>query len=380
MIDCQVLFEHLKKSNVQFFCGVPDSLLKHPCAYMADNFTPEEHIITANEGNAVAMATGYHLSTGNLSLVYLQNSGLGNTINPLLSLADPSVYSIPMVLLMGWRGEPGAKDEPQHQKQGIVCEQSLANLEIPYKIISADSPTFEKDIVEICQMAKEQSRPTCLLVRKNTFNSYPLKAKKKTNECQMSRESAIEKIVESLPSKAVVVSTTGKSSRELYEIRKKKKQSHQQDFLTVGSMGHASSIALAIAIHQKERPVFCLDGDGALLMHMGNLGLIGQFRPAHFYHIVVNNSAHESVGGQPTCAPYLNFKSLADGFGYNTYHKIKDLKSIEKTLNLLRHKPGPHFIEVVVQLGSRKDLGRPTNTPLENKKLFMDFLQNEITD
>jgi len=375
MLDSQFFIQALKKNNVNFFCGVPDSLLKHPCAYMTDTLPSTEHIIAANEGSAVAMASGYHFSEGGLSLVYLQNSGLGNTINPLLSLADPMVYSVPMVLLVGWRGQPGVPDEPQHQKQGAVCERTLKALDIPYRILSLAEEAATQEVQDMCSLAAELSRPTCLLVPKNTFAFYKKKDSALHNDSKMSRESAIEKIVESLPPRSIVVSTTGKTSRELFEIRKKRNESHEQDFLTVGSMGHASAIALMIALRKPQRKVFCIDGDGALLMHAGNLGLVGQFQPKNFHHILLNNEAHESVGGQPTCAPYINFKRVAEGFGY----KVRDQasRSLQELVKVISEQEGPNFLEVPIRVGSRSDLGRPTNSPKENKSLFMEYLASD---
>ena len=253
-------YDQLASHGVEFFTGVPDSLLKEFCLCIDDRILRNKHIITVNEGNAVALATGYYLAQKSLPLVYMQNSGLGNAVNPLLSLCDPDVYSIPMLVMIGWRGEPGVKDEPQHLKQGKVQLKLLESIDIPYEIISKDDDQFEMTISSAVKPAKNESRPAVLLIKKGTFEKYG-KKRKRSDDQRMNREKALEIILKNLDDNAVVVSTTGKTSREIFEIREKKGQSHQQDFLTVGSMGHCSSIALGIALSKPEREVVCIDGD-----------------------------------------------------------------------------------------------------------------------
>ena len=383
MIDVENIVGVLKGAGVDFFVGVPDSLLKSFCAYVTDNCA-ESHVIAANEGGAVALAAGLYLATGNPALVYMQNSGQGNAVNPLASLADPDVYSIPMVLLVGWRGEPGVKDEPQHVKQGKVTIPLFETLGIPTEILPDDdefSATVTRKMVE---KAKSESRPVALVVRKGTFRQYTLQNKNR-NISDLKREEAIEMILKALPEDAVVVSTTGMISREVYETRERLGQNHSRDFLTVGSMGHAIMIALGIAKAQPERQVVCLDGDGASIMHMGNMAIAAQSYCGNLTHIVLNNAAHDSVGGQPTVGGDIDLKELAESMGYEVIYPDLGLplmcpekQRLASMLEMVRWN-GEHgnylqFLEVKVKKGARKDLGRPKEPPQANKKLFMETL------
>jgi len=371
MISPKNFYETLKENGIDFFTGVPDSLLKDFCAYIADNTSNEKNIIAANEGNAIALAAGYHLATGKIGLVYMQNSGLGNTVNPLTSLVDKEVYSIPMLLLIGWRGEPGVKDEPQHVKMGKTTLEILDVLRIPYKILDND---FEKIITEAKNHFEGNKTPFAIVVRKNSFEKYELKNKKETS-FELNREEALKIIVPLLNQKDIVVSTTGKTSRELFELREANKQGHEKDFLTVGSMGHSSSIALGIALEKPNRTVYCFDGDGALIMHMGVLSIIGQLKLKNFKHIVFNNFAHDSVGGQPTSSYNINIPEIAKANGYKEAFSVKTNKDIENKIKKIKESVGPVLLEIKVNKGARKDLGRPTTTPIQNKKDFMNFIQ-----
>ena len=315
MIKAKFLYDSFKRNGVDFFTGVPDSLLKDFCSYVSDNSSTENHIISANEGGAIALAMGHYLATSKVPLVYMQNSGFGNIINPLLSLADRKVYSIPMLLIIGWRGEPGVKDEPQHVKQGEVSETLLKTLDIPYLIISDKTENIDKVISGAIMKAKQNNEPFAILVRKGTFEPYVLKNKIVTN-FDLNRESAIIKASDLLNDSDIVVATTGKTSRELFEYRAGKTAGHQRDFLTVGGMGHANQIALGIAVAKPKRTVYCFDGDGAALMHTGSLGIIGELKPKNFKHIIFNNGAHDSVGGQPTIGFNIDFCKIAESFNY----------------------------------------------------------------
>jgi phosphonopyruvate decarboxylase len=369
-------YNHLVNHDINFFSGVPDSLLKEFCLCIDDSTSKDKHIITANEGNAIALATGYYLATESLPLVYMQNSGLGNAINPLLSLCDSDVYSIPMLVMIGWRGEPGLKDEPQHIKQGKVQLKLLKSMDIPYEIISKDDNLFPSKISNAVKIAKNKSIPVVLLIKRGTFEKYG-KEIKKSDDTYMEREKALAIILDSLDDNTIVVSTTGKTSREIFEIRKKRRQSHQQDFLTVGSMGHCSSIALGIAISNPKRKVVCIDGDGSLIMHMGSLSTVGNIKPKNFYHILINNEVHESVGGQTTSARFINIPEIVKASGYS------NVLSIDKTFNIahqcqkLIKSKGPNFLEIKVKPGSREDLGRPTIDPVDNKINFMKFVSKK---
>jgi len=370
MISCKKFYDCLLENEIDFFTGVPDSLLKDFCAYATDNAEGKKNIIAANEGNAIAIASGYHLATGKYGLVYMQNSGLGNTINPLTSLADKEVYSIPILLLIGWRAEPGVKDEPQHIKMGRIMLGMLDNLEIPYKIIDDN---FEDAIKEARKYMIQNKSPFAIVVKKGTFEEYKLKDKKETNY-ELNREDAIKLIVPLLDKDDIIVSTTGMTSRELFEFREANKEGHEKDFLTVGCMGHSSSIALGIALEKPERNVYCFDGDGALIMHMGALSVIGELKPKKFRHIVFNNFAHDSVGGQPTAAYNLDIPAIAKASGYAYADSAETRDDIIDKINKIKNIDGPALLEIKVNKGHRKDLGRPTRTPIENKEDFMWFL------
>lgn len=369
MIHAAAFIDALKERGVGLFTGVPDSLLSSLCALLDDHSTPGEHIISANEGNAIALAAGFHLSSGKIGAVYMQNSGLGNCVNPLTSLTDPDVYRIPMILIVGWRGEPGVKDEPQHVKQGRITEEQLRVLEIPFWHLDATS-NMEEVVSKVFASIAERGAPAAILVRKGAFKEY----KKQTPTLQMSnlrREAAVECIVAQCSTTDLLVSTTGKTSRELYECRVKRNEK-QRDFLTVGSMGHTLSIALGVALGNPKKRVVCLDGDGSLLMHMGSLPIAGSLKPANLLHVVFNNSAHESVGGQPTVAGKIDFKTLVTACGYSAYEKAHDEESLRAALARLQKAEGPAFLEVLVEAYSRDDLGRPKSTPEQNKLAFIE--------
>jgi phosphonopyruvate decarboxylase len=374
MIQTKEFYESLDQNEIDFYTGVPDSLLKDICSYISDNAPIEKHVISANEGGAVALATGYYLATSKLPLVYMQNSGFGNTINPLLSLADPKVYSIPMILLIGWRGEPGIKDEPQHVKQGEVSETLLKTLDIPYIIISNQTLDIDKIIKDSIEHAKTNNKPFAILVKKGTFEPYSLKNKLKTN-FDLTREQAIIKSTELLSDSDIVVATTGKTSRELFEFRSRNNQGHHRDFLTVGGMGHANQIALGIALAKPEKTVYCFDGDGAVLMHTGSLGIVGDLKIENFKHIIFNNGAHDSVGGQPTIGFDIDFGKIAKSFNYNTVFRIEKLNEFNEVFMNFQKEKGPCLLEIIVNKGARKDLGRPTVSPKENKINFMSFIK-----
>jgi phosphonopyruvate decarboxylase len=374
MINTQKFYESLKQNGIDFYTGVPDSLLKDICSYISDNAPADRHIIAANEGGAIALAMGHYLSTSKTPLVYMQNSGFGNTINPLLSLADSKVYSIPMLLIIGWRGEPGVKDEPQHVKQGEVSETLLKTLEIPYTVISNKTENVGKVILDATKHAEENNEPYAILVRKGSFEPYSLKTKIKTN-FDLNREEAIIKSAELLSDSDIIVATTGKTSRELFEFRARNSQGHHRDFLTVGGMGHANQIALGISLAKPDKTVYCFDGDGAALMHTGSLGIIGDLNLKNFKHIIFNNGAHDSVGGQPTIGFDISFENIAKSFNYKKVFKIEKLKDFNGIFLDFKEAKGPCLLEILVNKGARKDLGRPTLSPKENKQSFMSFIQ-----
>lgn len=372
MIEPKQFYGLLRENGTGFFAGVPDSLLKNFCAYVTDTAAEGEHIISANEGSAVGLAAGYHLATGNIPLVYMQNSGIGNAVNPLLSLVDPDVYGIPLVLVIGWRGEPGVHDEPQHVKQGKVTLALLEAMGIPHAVMTDDPAKLPAQVAECYASARSRGAPYAFVVRKDTFAPYTLLKNEKV-DAEMSREEAIETVILALDPREIVVSTTGMASRELYELRVKHGMGHERDFLTVGSMGHASQIALSVAMRKADRPVTCIDGDGAYIMQMGGLTTVGTVKPKNFRHVVINNGAHDSVGGQPTVALKIDLTGVARAAGYAKAVVAKTRAELEAALK--DRAEGPVLIEVRARKGSRKDLGRPKESPSENKRALMEFMK-----
>lgn len=380
MIPVSEFYNCLREKNIDFFCGVPDSLLKSFCAYVKDN-TPKSHnIIAANEGNALSIAAGYHMATRKIAVVYMQNSGLGNIINPALSLTSPMVYGIPALIIIGWRGQPDKKDEPQHIHQGLVTLELLKTLGIEYSVLSSQDDTIEarKAIIMAYDYMQKHNQPYAIVIKKNAFAEYKLKEQIKNNYT-LSREQAISIVAENIDEKDVIISTTGMSSRELFEFREKQGQSHKKDFLTVGSMGHACQIALGVAIGCPNKKVYCIDGDGAFLMHMGGLAISGQADVDNFVHIVINNGAHDSVGGQETVGHSIDMLAIAKACGYKLTLQAENQHEIIQAIKHAKSQKGV-FIEIKVNKGNRKDLGRPTTTPLENKKAFMDYLGGNTDD
>ena len=378
-MKASVLLDSCEKAGIRFFTGVPDSLLKGLCNELYDRYGTEgdTHVVAHNEGGAVALCAGHYLSCGKPALCYMQNSGLGNAVNPLASLMDPAVYGIPCLLVIGWRGEPGVKDEPQHVKQGAVTLAQLEVLGIPYMILSEDTEdaAFEKAFQDLLS-ALAQGKTAAIVVRKGalTTDRKPSYA----NAFRMSRESAAEVILCETEADDVIVSTTGKLSRELFELREKRGEDHSRDFLTVGSMGHAGMIALRIAVEHPERTVWCLDGDGAALMHLGALPVIGRRSPAGFLHVVINNGAHETVGGMPVCSGSLDLPALAKAAGYHAVYSADNETDLAAVLREARQASagGPVLVEARCSCASRGDLGRPTTTPVQNRDALMGFLQS----
>ena len=374
MINPKFFIEELGSNGIDFFAGVPDSLLKNICAYIADHKDEQHNIITANEGGAIALAAGYHLATGKIGVVYMQNSGEGNIINPLASLTDKEVYNIPVLLLIGWRGKPGVHDEPQHVKQGKVTTGLLNVMGVNYDVLSQDEEKAAKQIEKAIAIMKATNEVYALVIEKGTFEDYKLQNVEE-NDLQMTREEAIQTVAASLGKKDVIVSTTGMISRELFETRTAWKQGHERDFLTVGSMGHASQIALGIAMEKADRKVWCFDGDGASIMHMGNMAIVASKHPKNYVHVVFNNGAHDSVGGQPTVGLKIDLPSVAKSVGYKETYSVDNMGKLKSILRSIAKAEGPVFLQVCVKKGNRKDLGRPTTTPIQNKEALMKFLE-----
>lgn len=363
----------LNRLGIHFFTGVPDSLLQSLCAYIDDNLPDDKHFIAANEGNALAMAAGHYLGTGQPACVYMQNSGLGNVVNPLTSLTDTEVYRIPALLIIGWRGEPGVKDEPQHVKQGRITPQMLALLDVPYISLNANSD-FRSVLYQAMTTMQQTQSPAAILVHKDTFSAYKT-SKSAVPTSSLSREAALATLLQLSGDDSALIATTGKTSRELYELRALSGQT-QRDFLTVGSMGHASSIALGLALARPEQKVTCLDGDGALLMHLGAAAIIGQSKAANLLHVVLNNAAHESVGGQQTVAGAIDIQSMALALGYRNYYQASSASELEDVWHQCAATTGPNMLEIRIACGSRADLARPKSTPEQNKLAFMEHLSH----
>ena len=370
MINPKAFCDHLFGIGVDFFTGVPDSLLKSFCTHLM-TYSEDRHIIAANEGCAIGLATGMYLASGRTPVIYMQNSGIGNATNPLLSLMDSDVYSIPAILLIGWRGEPGTKDEPQHLKQGKITRELLSTMGIENVVMSDNEEELTEQINRCKNHLDVNSSPFAFIIRKGTFSDTVAENDVISN--YPSREESIEAIVSTSKGKAIFVSTTGMASRELYEIRERKHQGHEKDFLTVGSMGHASQISLAIAIKKPDVRVFCIDGDGAAIMHMGGMSTIGTVRPKNLVHVVLNNGSHDSVGGQPTVGLMIDLPKTAEAMGYARSYSTDDVSKICEILE--RNEEGPVFIEMRVRKGARENLGRPRETPKENKMIFMEYVR-----
>ena len=360
-----------------FYTGVPDSQLKALCNYLMNTYgiDPKHHVIGANEGNCAALAAGYHLATGKVPVVYMQNSGEGNIINPAASLLNDKVYGIPVIFVVGWRGEPGIHDEPQHIYQGEVTVKLLEDMDIRTFVVGKD--TTEEELADTMKQFREvleAGKDVAFVIRKGAL-SYGGKVVYE-NDCTMKREEIIHHII-SVSGDDPVVSTTGKASRELFELRAAAGQDHGHDFLTVGSMGHSSSIALGIASQKPEKKIWCIDGDGAVLMHMGAMAVLGAEHPENMVHVVINNGAHETVGGMPTVAAKIDLPAIAKGCGYPYAVRVDTFEQLDQELKAAKERKALSLIEVKCAIGAREDLGRPTTTARENKENFMAFLKNE---
>lgn len=367
--------DFIKIINKDFYTGVPDSQLRSLCDYLIDTFgiDSKHHLIAANEGNCTALAAGYHLATGKVPVVYMQNSGEGNIVNPVCSLLNEKVYKIPAIFIIGWRGEPSVHDEPQHIYQGEVTLKLLDDLEIKHFVIDKETTPKELyDVMSKFEKILKNGKCVSFVIRKGALE-YDNKVKYSNNN-SVSREDAIKHIID-VSGTDPVISTTGKASRELFEYREAKKEGHRYDFLTVGSMGHASSIALGVAINKPKSKIWCIDGDGAMIMHMGSIGVIGSVSPKNLVHILINNGAHETVGGMPTVSSNMNFCKIAKASGYKKVYSVDNLADLDEVLDKAKKSKCLTFIEIKTSIGARSDLGRPTTTAIENKENFMNYLK-----
>ena len=375
MKACELL-KQIEERGIDTIAGVPDSTLKQFCDGIQNYKGALAHYVTANEGAAVGVAIGSFLASGKPACVYMQNSGIGNAVNPLASLANGDVYGVPILFIVGWRGEPGVKDEPQHVFQGKITCELFDTLDVPYHVVDKDTTDEEmRQILDEAFAALGENRQYAIIVKKGTFEKEEPFVWKNGN--QMVREAVLGRILEILPEDAVIVSTTGKISRELYEQSNQINGNHDHIFMTVGGMGHASMIAFGIAQKRPDKKVLCIDGDGAVLMHMGALPFIASQAPANFYHIVINNQAHESVGAMPTGCQQADFARIAGAAGYVRSEKLVSMEALDQIAEAIKKEKGPILFEIPVSLDARADLGRPKESARENKEEFMKFLERE---
>jgi phosphonopyruvate decarboxylase len=367
MIDVNHLLNFLKKNKINFFTGVPDSILKNFSYVLDVNKKKITNIITANEGSAVALAAGNYLSTQKPALVYMQNSGLGNAINPLISVCHPKVYSIPMILMIGWRGSGNENDEPQHQLKGKITKKILKLLNIKFLVLKNLKDL--KKIKSLIYYSKNKKTPVAILIKDGTLYLNNNCKKNDKSNYYLTREIVINELLNKIKRNTRIISTTGYTSRELFQIRNNKKYKNGKDFYMVGGMGHSSMISLGYSLNSKNQ-VICLDGDGSLLMHMGSLISTGLKSKSNFKHILLNNGSHESVGNQKIDTLKVNFKNISKSFGYKTYYLSKNNLSFIKNLRKFLKLKGPSFFEILIKSQSIKNLSRPKNL-LRIKKNFI---------
>ncbi len=377
MIDIASFSNKLHDSGIEFITGVPDTLLNDFCLHIEDSWSKDRHVIAANEGNAIGLAAGYHLATGTIPLVYMQNSGIGNTVNPLLSLTHGQVYCMPMILLIGWRGERGSNDHAQHKKQGEVTPLLLETMDVPYKVVPDNTEEALSILKWALEVAITSNSPVALLATKGVFEKGEKAGFNSENEQLLSREEAINVVLDSIPENSIVVASTGRATRELYELRNIRKESHENDFLNVGAMGHTSSIALGIAM-ATEREVVCLEGDSSAIMHLGSFSTTGLMKPSNFLHIVLNNGVHESVGGQKSAGFNVDLTEIAKHCGYVTIEKsVKTIEEINTAIKTFNDSDGPAFMEIIIRKGIRKDMPPLRFDLINSKNELMCYLNGK---
>ena len=365
MIKVESLVKILKRNKSTFFTGVPDSVLKE-LSYTLQNKDKKEHIIATNEGTAVSIGIGHYLSTKEVPCVYMQNSGLSNALNPLLSIAHEKVYAIPLILIIGWRGSPRIKDEPQHNVKGKITESILKLLNIKYTILRSinDLDKFEKQI----KFSKKKNSIVACLIEQGTLEKID-RIKKNSDFYKLNKELFLKTLLQSLDKNTKVISSTGYNSRELMHIRSKYKIIKTKDFYMVGGMGHTSSVALGYSLTSKKK-IICIDGDGSFLMHLGAIKTAGTFANKNFKYILLNNNSHDSVGGQNTYANNINFEKLSKSLGFKKFYSIKNDKNLKKTIKTFLSDDTLSFLEVKVSNSKIKNLPRPTDL-IKIKNEFM---------
>lgn len=373
MINQEMFFHELQQAGIEFFCGVPDSHLNAFCTYLTHHVPAEKHVITANEGNAIALASGHHFATGTVPLVYMQNSGMGNALNPMVSLVDRHVYAVPMVLVIGWRGDPAEKDHDQHKTQGEITTKLLDMLGLPYQIIEDSNDAIAATVEWAVSQAKATSGPAILIAKKGVLAEKEKKAPD-DDSYPMSREDAMQVALDLLPSETLIVASTGRATRELFFLREERGETHDNDVLNVGAMGHSSSIAMGLALAKPDRLVVCFDGDSAAIMHMGALTTVAHNRLPNFVHLILNNGAHESVGGQPSVGHQINFAEIAQGCGYRVA-TVTTSDELKAALAKFIDGKGAGLIDVRIKQGMRPVLP-PLN--INHNQIIADFKKKNI--
>lgn len=374
MVNQKELFEALGSMGVDFYTGVPDSLLNDFCLYITNNMTAEQHVMAANEGNAIAIAAGHYMATGNIPVVYMQNSGIGNATNPLLSLTHDCVYGIPMILVIGWRGDPAISDHAQHKKQGELTPVQMKDMDIPYEILDADETVVDKFFWAVAK-AKEISAPVALIAKKAILTEK-VKKQEYPESKLMNREEAVSAVVDVLGCDAIYLGTTGRATREVHEQLKAHNVGEGHEFQNVGSMGHVSSVGLGIALAKPNQKVVVFDGDAAAVMHLGAFATNCRYKAGNMIHIVLNNGVNESVGGQPSAGYVVNLTKIADACGYRTPgHAVETKEELQAILNGYKKEDMPLFIDVHVRQGIRSDMPKLNIDHKAQKDALMETLK-----
>ena len=373
MVNLQSLFEALDRTGVKFFTGVPDSLLNDFCLYMMNNIPDSRHVMAANEGNAISIAAGNYMATGNIPLVYMQNSGIGNATNPLLSLTHDCVYGIPLIMVIGWRGDPSINDHAQHKKQGELTPVLMKDMDIPYEILDNDDTVIEKFTWAV-NKAREISSPVALIAKKAILTQ---KEKKQVypESPLMNREEAVSAVIDVFGEDAVYLGTTGRATREVHEQLRMHGISEGHEWQNVGSMGHVSSVGLGLALALPDKRIVVFDGDAAVVMHMGSLATNCRYKASNLIHVVLNNGVNESVGGQQSAGQLIDLTGVAKSCGYrNVGHAIKTKEELQHVLKTLPGNDMPTFVDVYVRQGIRPDMPKLNINHKEQKEALMKYL------
>lgn len=373
MVNQQSLFEALDRLGVKFFTGVPDSLLNDFCLYMTNNIPDSRHVMAANEGNAIGIAAGSYMATGNIPLVYMQNSGIGNATNPLLSLTHNCVYGIPMILVIGWRGDPSINDHAQHKKQGELTPVLMKDMDIPYEILDNDDTVIEKFTWAVTK-AKEISSPVALIAKKAILTQKE-KKQQYPESILMNREEAISAVIDVFGEDAIYLGTTGRATREVHEQLKMHGIGEGHEWQNVGSMGHVSSVGLGLALACPDKKIVVFDGDAAAVMHMGALATNCRYKASNLIHIVLNNGVNESVGGQQSAGQLIDLTGVAKSCGYrNIGHAVENKEELQQVMRTLPGDDMPAFVDVHVRQGIRPDMPKLNIDHKAQKEALMKYI------